>query len=393
MKQIKIYLVAIFLIIINLACEKDEIFEPVRYECDFDFLDTSDIHPNADIYQNILDENRRAGLIGAIVLVKDQHGLWIGSSGKSDLASGIDMQPCNRFPIASITKVFTAAAIFRYVDAGLISLDDPVRQWLKEDIVSKLANTDQATIRQLLNHTSGIPDYYSLQYQLDILNEEYNNWQHEDILEYAYGLQSTGSPGSSYYYSNSNFLLLGLILEEVSGLSLDRVYEENIFNPLNLTSAYFGKEDPLPGDEVKGYADLYGNDQFVESEFLYKDELGTGDGGIVINIKDLLVFFESLMNGSLISNESLNQMTDWFDLPGDWGYDKVGHFHNGLGLMKFTTSQGDAVGHTGSIFGFFTIAQYFPEQDAAFILLSNTASYDNEPKYDIYHQSLDVMFD
>ena len=393
MKKLTITLVTCCLLVFCFSCEKDEVFEPVKYECDFTFPDSSELHPNASVYQTILDNNIKQGLVGATLLVKDSHGLWMGASGKSDIASSIEVQPCNRFLIASISKVFTASAIFRYIDEGLISLEDPVNQWLDEDVVAKVANTDKATIGQLLNHTSGIPDYYTLQYLLDILNKKHNKWLHEDILEYAYGLDANNAPGEAYYYSNSNYLLLGMILENVSGLPLDRVYEEEIFIPLILTSAYFDMEDPIPADVVKGYADLYGNGQLVESEFLFKDELGTGDGGIVMNNYDLAMFFEGLMKGDLVSFESLGQMTDWFDLPEGWGYDALSFTQNGSGLQHYTTPYGNAVGHTGSIYGFYSIAQYFPEQDATFILLTNTATYENEQKTNIYHQCMEVMFE
>ena len=393
MKNNHLFLVLFAFALIGTSCEKNEVFAPTKYACDFNFSDSSVIHPSAAIYQEILDKHRKQSLVGAVLLVKDQDGLWIGSSGKADIASGVDMRPCNRFLIASITKVYTAAALFRYVDQGMIGLDDPVKDWVSSEISEKLANVDQSTIRHLLGHTSGIPDYYTMQYQLDIINSVHNGWRHEDIVEYAFGKNPTHAVGETYYYSNTNFLLLGLILEKVSGKSLEDVYRDEIFQPLNLTSAYFGKELPIPGDLVKGYADIYGNDQFVESEFLYKDELNTADGGIATNVYDLAIFMESLMNGDLISQTSLSEMTNWFDLPEDWSGGPLGHTQNGLGLEHFTTEYGSAVGHTGSIFGFNTIIQHFPQEDATYILLVNSASFNSEDvKISLYEECLNEMF-
>ena len=318
---------------------------------------------------------------------------WAGASGKADIASKIDLVPCNLFLIASISKVFTASAIFKYVETGQLSLDDPVSKWINEDVVNKISNADQATIRHLLGHTSRIPDYFTLQFQLDILNKVHNKWDHRDILKYSYGLPPNNEVGASYWYSNTNYLLLGMILENISGQSLGEVYDQEIFKPLNLVSASFNKEDPTPDDLVKGYADVYGDGKIVESEFLYQDELGTGDGGIAINASDLSVFFEALMKGEVISTTSLSQMTDWFDLPDGWEDPHIGHFQNGLGLQHNATPYGNSVGHTGSIFGFNTTAQYFPEEDATFILLTNSASYDNSPKINIYKECLEVMFE
>ena len=248
-------------------------------------------------------------------------------------------------------------------------------------------------IEHLLSHTSGIPDYYTLQYQLDQINNTDNNWSQDDVARFAYGKKATHPVGETYYYSNTNYLLLGLILEKISGKSLEEVYAEEIFSPLGLSNSYFGIAQPIPGNAVKGYADIYGNGRYVESEFLYKDELRTADGGIASNTYDVAIFLESLMKGSLISEQSLSEMTNWFDLPEEWVYDEIGHTANGYGIEYFTTPYGYAVGHTGSIFGFYTLAFYFPDEDATFILLTNSATFDNQPKTNIYHEVLDIMFE
>jgi len=387
------YFVSIILSLGFFSCEMNEIVPKDTYSCEFVNQISFDNHPKAAIYQSILDENRKLGLVGASIMIKDQHGAWAGSSGKADISSNINLQACNRFLIASISKVFTAAAVFRYIDEGMISLDDNISKWLSNDVVSQIENAEDAKIKHLLNHTSGIADYYTLKYELDRINKEYNNWRQEDVLKYAYGKSATHSLGATYYYSNTNFLLLGIILENVSGLSLETVYQNEVFTPLNLASAYFGKEIPIPGDVVKGYVDIYGNGQYVESEFLYKDELNTADGGIVINAYDLGIFFEALMKGQLISNNSLTEMTAWFDLPEGWIDEEFGHFQNGLGIEHNNTDYGFSVGHTGGIDGFLSIAQYFPEHDATFILLVNSGSYENLPRLNIYNQSLKAMFE
>lgn len=374
------------------SCEKNEIFPADKYNCEIEFGDSISSHPKANVYQSILDNNRKLGIIGASLMIKDQYGVWVGSSGKADIASKANVQPCNRFLIASISKVFTAAAIFRFIDKGQLSLDDKLPKWLDKKIIDELENAESTTIRHLLDHTSGIADYQTLQYELDRINKEYNNWRQEDILEYAYNKKATHSLGETYYYSNTNFLLLGIILENVSGLSLEKVYENEVFTPLDLTSAYYRKEIPIPSDVVKGYVDIYGNGQYVESEFLYKDELNTADGGIAINAYDLGMFMEKLLQESFLSATSTEAMTNWFDLPPDWVDEDFGHFQNGLGLEHNKTIYGNSIGHTGGIDGFLSIAQYFPEQDATFVLLVNSGSYENLPILNIYNQVLDEMF-
>lgn len=170
------------------------------------------------------------------------------------------------------------------------------------------------------------------------------------------------------------------------------VYQDEVFVPLHLKSAYFGKEVPIPSDVVKGYVDIYGNGQYVESEFLYKDELNTADGGIAINAYDLGLFMEKVLQENFLTSNSIEAMTNWFDLPPDWVDDDFGHFQNGLGLEHNKTTYGNSVGHTGGIDGFLSIAQYFPEHDATFVLLVNSGSYENLPRLNIYNQALEAMF-
>lgn len=374
------------------SCSNPEIFPQSYYSCAFSFNDSSALHPKAAVYQEILDRNRKSGIIGAAVMIKDKDGVWVGASGKADIASGINVQPCSRFLIASISKPFTAATVFSLIDDGLLTLNDPVSQWVGAEITNKLQNANESTLKHLLNHTSGIPDYQTMQYELDRINKTDNNWLQEDILKYAYGKKATHAVGETYYYSNTNYLLLGMIIEKASGISLQEAYEQKVFIPAALTSAYYSTNKPIPDGTVKGYVDFYGNGQYVESKFLYKDELNTADGGIAINAYDLGVFFEKLLKGEIISEQSLIEMTTYENLPADWVDEDFGHFKNGLGLEYNQTPYGNSIGHTGGIDGFLSIAQYFPEHDATFILLVNSGSYENQQRLNIYNETLSAMF-
>lgn len=198
-------------------------------------------------------------------------------------------------------------------------------------------------------------------------NKENNNWDQEDILAFTYGKKAEFKIDEQYGYSNTNYVLLGMILEAVSEKSLKEVYREKIFNPLGLNSAHYDvKENAIPDDAVKGYYDLYGNSNFVESRFLYGDEMSTGDGGIIINAQDLGVFTTNLMKGEIISAGSLSQMQNWFDLP-----ENQTHIKNGYGLEYFKFDRGNAYGHTGGVDGFSSYAFYYPESETTIVVLFN----------------------
>ena len=246
----------IFLIVMGVlisACTKDDM-SSIQYTNDpLPFADSSANHPRAEIYQSILDSHQKQGLMGASMMIRDENGMWLGCSGMSDVEAGLDVYSSQQFLIASISKVFTAATVFSLVDKGILSLEDPVSKWIKPSLLDKLKNSEEAQIQHLLSHTSGIPDYYTLAYDMDRMNEEYNNWSYEEILAYAYKLNPTNGVGETYYYSNTNFLLLGMILESSTGKKLGQIYDEEVFTPLNLESAYYSFDNPIPEGCAKGY--------------------------------------------------------------------------------------------------------------------------------------------
>lgn len=381
------------LVVFVVSCTNDEAPSPSAYTCETTFSDSSAKHPNAARYRGILDDNQKLGMVGTVLLVKDGQGLWQGASGYADLEANVSMQVCTPFLIASISKVFTSSAVYRYIDKGLLSIDDNLAHYLDEEIIANVANVKECTIGHLLAHTSGIPDYYTTALELDRINKENNGWKKEDVLKYTYGKPATNNPGETYYYCNSNFLLLSMVLEKVSGKSFERIYKEEIFLPNGLSSAYYNETDPIPAGTAKGYVELHGNGKWTDTEFLYGDELGIGgDGGIAINAYDLAQFLENLGTGNVISESSYQQMTHWYDIPEGWHWDTYGQVKNGYGIERFDTKYGMAIGHTGGVDGFTSYAFYFPEHDKMYILLNNSINA-SDRSAEIFESVLEVMFE
>ena len=131
------------------SCEKDQVYPEDHFFTALYLADSSSTHPKGIQYQVILDEFIQTGAPGVSVMINDESGTWLGASGFADLKSNVPMQPGNQFQIASISKVFTAACIFSYVDDGLLSIDDPVTKWIGNSITDKVDNTGEAKIRHL----------------------------------------------------------------------------------------------------------------------------------------------------------------------------------------------------------------------------------------------------
>ncbi|MEM9895205.1 MAG: serine hydrolase domain-containing protein [Bacteroidota bacterium] len=385
----------LLVLISNLSCEQPEELPASFYDQPIPFADSSQSHPDAIDYQQILDVNQRKGMVGATLLVKDSKGLWVGASGFADIENNVPVQPHHVFFIASISKVFTAAATYRAIDQGFInSVNEPANPFLNKEIVDEIDNLKEATLAHLLSHRSGIRDFYTTQFDLDRINTD-QDWTKEEVLEYIYGKSADFSLNSSYSYSNTNFLLLSMILENVLERSFEKVYQDLVFNPLGLASAYYSENQIIPPGAVKGYADIHNNGTFVESGYLYEDELGIGgDGGVAINAYHLAVFLENLVNESFISSEQQQVMTDWFTMPEDFHWHEYGQIQNGYGLEKFDTKFGTAIGHTGGIDGFSTYGFYFPEDDRTYVLLSNSASLKaGDIHVSIFEEVLEIMFE
>ena len=350
------------------ACSKDTVSPASRYNNTLSFTDNSAEHPKNAAYQAIIDQYTQDGLLGVSVSIADENGTWLGAGGKADIVSDVDLEVGHRFLIASISKLLTATAIFTYLDEGLLSLEDPINKWIDTEITNQIENADEAQIQHLLSHQSGIYDWYTFRLEADRYNEDFNNWKQEDILEFVYGKPARFAVGTSFEYSNTNFVLLGMILEKVAEKSLKEVYQSQIFTPLNLESAHYGTQpNALSKEVVKGYYALVGRG-YVEAQKLYEDELSTGDGGISINAQDLGHFMKELMAGNVLSQSSLAKMQDWFEIDEDTG---GGDGKNGYGLEYFVGDYGISYGHTGSVDGFSSSIDYYPENGTIVTFLFN----------------------
>ena len=381
MNKIKIstFIIAAILLCCS-SCEKDGIIPSNQFNNTLSFEDNSFQHIKNDTYQSVIDSYIKKGIIGTSIYVKDNNGIWIGAGGKADILSNIDVDKGNQFMIASITKVFTATVIFSLVDNGILRIDDNISEWIPSSIANNIENANEATIADLLSHKSGIADYYTTKFEMARYNTEHNYWVQEDILKYVYGKEASFPVGQKYSYSNTNFLLLGMIIENATNMTLKDAYDEHIFLPLELENAYYDTgRDAASTSLISGYYNLYGNG-FILSDFLYKDELSTGDGGIIINPQDLGRFFDELMQGNLLSQASLMKMQDWFDIEGNG--------KNGFGLEYFENEHGISYGHTGGADGFTSVAHYYPNEDITVIILLNFT-----PSDDLFDTTLDFISD
>ncbi|MDJ1500087.1 serine hydrolase domain-containing protein [Xanthocytophaga agilis] len=374
----KLICISLFALLGN--CKTAEIV-PVS-ECTLPIETDNTSFPQNAALLNLLKIYTQKGLPGLSVLVKTSNGLWIGASGKAGIEENQDMQPCHIHYLASIAKTYTAVVIMKLVETQKIDLDSPISQYLDTNIYKKIGNGDKATVRQLLNHTSGIRDYVSeINYNTDILNNPMAKYSTDKYLGYIYTKEPYFEPGTDYTYSNTNFLLLALIAEKVTGKPLESLYRDIVFEPLGLQQTYYHTLNQ--GNLVNSYFDRFGDGKLENISSIMKHLLPTysGDDGIVATPYDMYLFLDALVTNKLVSESSLMQMTAWVHTRKDPDRPEYG-----LGLTYMKSDYGDGFGHGGTAGGASAKMYYFPDKQTYLIVCMNQGTFFYSPIQDVYDE-------
>jgi D-alanyl-D-alanine carboxypeptidase len=350
------------LLLFGISCSEDDTFQPAFYGCSLPFADSSQANVANTEYLDLLDEIMGSGVPGILMSVYTKNeGMWLGASGKADLKNDIGLQVCNMTRVGSTVKTFTAVTIFLLVEEGKLDLDDLASEYLTDSDLEDLENADRATIRQLLQHSSGIYNYIqSLKFQTASINDLIKEWKPEELLSCARGRKAYFEPGTDVLYSNTNYILLGMIITAIEGKPFFEVFREKIFTPLNLGSTRFAASDPVPDGIIRGYVDFYSNLDVINATYYSGWDYYTADGGLISNAYDLNVFLSALFNGEIISQNSLDEMLTW-QKPKETDPEFFPLWY-GLGIFKMETPWGDAYFHSGDAIGYYACMAYFPEQ-------------------------------
>lgn len=368
-KQIKYFL---FLILAGAftTCKKEQIIPSTFIDCQY--TDSSSQHPKNAVFREIIERYRKKGLPGISVLVNDSDGTWIGSTGYADIAKGIKFSPCHISKAASITKILVGAMVLKLQEQGRINIDDPISKYIDNDILKKITNAEGKTIKQLMNHTTGIYDVITCPaFYLEIINNPNKVWTQLDLLKFVYN--KDGAPLTSQYpanYSNTNTLLLSMCVEAATGQKHNVLLHELILDPLGMSNTYYQGHDEIPSSAAQGYFDLHGNGTIVNVSN-YITGSGNGYGGIYSNVFDLNKFVRALfINKTLLSQNSLDLMTEFNREDDD--------FYCGVSIIKkYTHKSTYGIGHTGRDLGYNANMFYFPQRNYTIIFFINYGTNGN----------------
>jgi CubicO group peptidase (beta-lactamase class C family) len=338
---------------------------------------------NAELAQNlqttIEEVVQKTGTPGASTYVTMPDGTyWSGAAGVSTTETGTPMLADDRFNIASITKPIVGTVVLQLVQEGILSLEDTLDKWLP-DIAQQLPYGNQITVLQLLNHTSGVQEYINADGLLDealtdpsVLERD---WTTEELLSrYVYGKQPFAAPGQGDYYSNTNYRLLESVIEAATQTSLAQQLQTRIFDPLGMTNSFFANPDQIPGGLTSGYLDIDSNGSLdVNSSSV--NLLGTkgGAGGIVSTAADVSRFYQSFLNGELLSPSNLDLLKAEII--------NVGTLPDGI----------EAVGAGGSGLGWSGKTYTLPQLGISITGLTNSESLPTEPDRQLFYQTLSTI--
>ncbi|HBH06586.1 MAG TPA: hypothetical protein DDX92_08295 [Flavobacteriales bacterium] len=303
--------------------------------------------------QNTLDSLRTSenfmGISSAVFL--PGQGMWTGVSGESEPGVAISSQMI--FGIGSNTKTFTAAALLKLVGNQMLTLDDSLHQWLP----SYNPNIDSTiTVRQLLNHTSGIANTFDVPGFLDSLEQDRNRiFSTPEILSWLPA--PLFAPGMGQSYSNPNYHLAGLLAESVSGQSLEQLMHDSLFNPIGMSHTYFPIYDTLPTSVAHPWHNgMDWNDTARTS--LHTSQWSAG--AMYSTAEEMALWHHALMSGQLLEPNVFDEMTDF-----------VGPDRRGLGIQEFELNGRTVWGHGGASIGYRSSAVYDTSFHASIIVLIN----------------------
>ncbi|MEU6252300.1 serine hydrolase domain-containing protein [Streptomyces sp. NPDC047043] len=300
------------------------------------------------------------GVPGVTATAKDAHGTWSTTAGVRNLRTGAPRSAEDRYRVGSITKTFVATVLLQLEAEGRLSLDDTVHKWLPGEVRGHGHDGRAITVRQLLNHTSGVFNYteddeFVRTYFLKdgFFKHRYDRKTPQDLLAVAMSHKPNFAPGTSWSYSNTNYLLAAMVIEKVTGHSYGSEIRDRIIAPLHLTATSVpGTRVTVPRPSSRAYSKLAESTTGPTYDVTtLNPSLAYGSGEMISDSADLDRFYAALIGGRLLPPHQLKEMKTTVKA------DVVPGARYGLGLIDRTLSCGVHVwGHDGGIHGSSSVA-------------------------------------
>lgn len=341
--------------------------------------------------QELINDAVNSDFPGISVSVRSNNYNYTLFAGKADLTTNLNYSENSLNYMHSISKTFTAVAILKLKEQGLINLNAPINQYLDPTICNNITNGNIITVRQLLNMKSGIADYLDNPQFFTDAQTGTLPMPSSQMLQYVYNKPAHFVPGSSFEYSNINYHLLALIIDKIIQGNHRDYITNNIINQYHLSETYYIPQSNFvsaPINTVSSYSSSIVPNQITDISELQFGVVKSsiGDDGIISTTNDIAKFYELLLRDkTLVNAASLSEMM----APDN----TLGQAYYGMGVYSYRISTGQlAIGHDGSGAGAAAEAWYFPEKGVTVSLATNVWSLDdNDPKILKYYQLWDKV--
>ena len=301
----------------------------------------------------------------AVLVMKGGKTLLRAGYGMADLEQGTKIAPDSVFRIGSVTKQFTSVAVLQLIESGKIALGDPITKFIPD----YPTQGKTITIAHLLTHTSGIQSYTD---KPDFLTAGQRDYTPVKIIETFRNDPMKFDPGAQWAYNNSGYILLGYIIEKVSGMPYAEYLKKNVFPRAGLTHTWYGDNAPIIPKRVPGYSrsgPSVVNARYLSMTFPY------AAGALLSTVDDLAQWNAALAAGKVVDRKLLDQAWTRYKLTNG---EETGY---GFGWSIGALSGERVIQHGGGIFGYSSFALWMPERDVYVAVLSNTDSPDPDPGY------------
>lgn len=355
-----------------------------------DGIEINSEYSRANEIQKSLSELVNSGVPGTAIAVYSEEGWWVRSDGYANIEDEVKMHPCHLQFLQSISKTYMATAVLKLVENGKIELDQSINRYLPKRYTHSLSGSERVTVGMLLNHTSGLPEYnYQPAYVTYLLQHPEHIFSPKDYLTYIDGKPLDFTPGSKYSYRNTNYVILALMVDHITGDHAQFI-AETIFKPLGLQHTYY-RDDPgyLHYSELPAtYWDRYSNGIIENVTVLQNSNVASmiGDDGIVTTPVDGIKFLRSLLEGNILSDSTLEIMMEWVS-------DENGELRYSHGLDYAIINDQVAYGHSGGGIGAGSELYYFPKQDLYMFIGINLGTVTDSPLHEKASKAREKIFE
>jgi CubicO group peptidase (beta-lactamase class C family) len=307
-------------------------------------------------FDKVLKEEFPLSGPGATVLVSSRGKIiYKKALGMANVELNVPMQVDNVFRIGSITKQFTAIAILQLMEGGKLNLQDDVTTFIPD----YPTQGSRITIEHLLTHTSGIRDYTSIK---DSVQRFKMDFTPAEMISYFQNQPMRFAPGTRYEYSNSNYFLLGYIIEKITGKTYRQYLEDNFFQPLGMTNSFYGTDTKIIKNRAAGYTN---GEKAVENAASISMTQPYAAGAILSTVEDLFKWNQAVQSYKLVKKETLEKAYTRYKLANNK------EISYGYGFRFGFIQESPSIWHGGLIPGFMTMAMYLPKEDVYVVVLSN----------------------